>query len=75
MSKKEELRTSYAELKNVINNIEMDVMRVYDGNMSAAVRVRKCMQEVRKKAADMRILVSEVKHQTMQEREERKQGR
>lgn len=75
MSKKEELRTSYAELKNVINNIEMDVMRVYDGNMSAAVRVRKCMQEVRKKAADMRILVSEVKYQTMQEREERKQGK
>lgn len=61
MSKKEAMKEAYLALKDEVESIGIDVMRFYDGSNVAGTRVRKAMQSIKKKAQEMRIVVSEIK--------------
>ena len=55
---------SFKELKELIESIEEDAGKFYEGGNSAAgTRVRKGMQEVKIKAQEIRVGVQEIKNQ------------
>jgi len=52
----------YTQLKEMIADIEADVTKFYEkGNKSAAVRIRKVMQDVKNAAQELRVHVQETK--------------
>ena len=49
------MKQEYYQIKKILNDIEVDVDKFCDkGNLSAGVRVRKAMQEVKVIAQDIR---------------------
>ena len=53
----------FEEIKQIILDIESDVEKFYKkGNKSAAVRIRKAMQDIKSKAQELRIHVQETKN-------------
>jgi hypothetical protein len=54
----------YSELVDLVHSFEKDFIKFYDkGNKSAGTRVRKAMNELKRKAQDVRKEVQEVKAQ------------
>jgi len=52
------------ELRDMINTFEKDFVKFYEkGNKSAGTRVRKCMNELKKKAQEIRKEVQDIKAQ------------
>lgn len=52
------------ELKDLIDSFEKDFVKFYEkGNKSAGTRVRKAMNELKRKAQDIRKEVQEIKVQ------------
>lgn len=52
------------ELKDLIDTFEKDFVKFYEkGNKSAGTRVRKAMNELKRKAQDIRKEVQEIKAQ------------
>jgi hypothetical protein len=52
----------FTELKDLLNSFEKDFIKFYEkGNKSAGTRVRKHMNELRRKAQDIRKEVQEIK--------------
>jgi cytochrome c556 len=52
------------ELRDLVNSFEKDFIKFYDkGNKSAGTRVRKAMNELKRKAQDVRKEVQEIKAQ------------
>ena len=57
--------SSYSELVDLVHTFEKDFIKFYDkGNKSAGTRVRKAMNELKRKAQEIRKEVQEVKAQT-----------
>ena len=55
----------YSELVDLVHTFEKDFIKFYDkGNKSAGTRVRKAMNELKRKAQEIRKEVQEVKAQT-----------
>lgn len=53
----------FNEIKEIILSIEQDVEKFYQkGNKSAAVRIRKAMQDVKNLAQELRVHVQETKN-------------
>lgn len=53
----------FNEIKKLIEQAEEDVNKFFNkGNKSAAVRVRKAMQEIKNLAQELRVLVQETKN-------------
>lgn len=53
----------FNEIKELIQQTEADVNKFFGkGNKSAAVRVRKNMQEIKNLAQELRVLVQETKN-------------
>lgn len=53
----------FAELKGFVESLEEDFNKFYQkGNKAAGTRVRKAMQELKKKAQDIRVEVQEKKN-------------
>lgn len=51
------------ELKNIIAAIEDDAVKCYTkGNKTAGIRIRKAMQEIKKKAQEIRDEISALKN-------------
>ncbi|HEY4644118.1 MAG TPA: histone H1 [Bacteroidota bacterium] len=58
----------YQELKDLVNTFEKDFIKFYErGNKSAGTRVRKAMNELKRKAQDIRKEVQERKAQMKEE--------
>lgn len=56
------------ELRDLINSFEKDFVKFYDkGNKSAGTRVRKAMNELKRKAQEIRKEVQEIKAQAKAE--------
>lgn len=56
------------ELRDLINSFEKDSIKFYDkGNKSAGTRVRKAMNELKRKAQEIRKEVQEIKAQAKAE--------
>jgi|TARA_R100000951_G_scaffold37535_1_gene32065 hypothetical protein len=53
MQSKENIQNQYAELKNLLLSIEVDLLKNLEGNKSAGVRTRKALREVKKKASEI----------------------
>ena len=54
----------FQELKDLVGNFEKDFIKFYDkGNKSAGTRVRKAMNELKRKAQEIRKEVQEIKAQ------------
>ena len=53
MQSKENIQSQYAELKNLLLSIEVDLLKNLEGNKSAGVRTRKALREVKKKASEI----------------------
>ena len=54
----------FQELKDLLATFEKDFIKFYDkGNKSAGTRVRKSMNELKRKAQDIRKEVQEIKAQ------------
>jgi len=53
MQSKENIQNQYAELKNLLLSIEVDLLKNLEGNTSAGVRTRKALREVKKKASEI----------------------
>jgi len=54
----------YSEIVDLVHSFEKDFIKFYDkGNKSAGTRVRKAMNELKRKAQDVRKEVQEVKAQ------------
>ena len=54
----------YKDLKNILDGAAEDVDKFYDkGNKAAGTRVRKAMQELKKKAQDVRVDIQEIKRE------------
>ena len=54
----------FQELKDLIGTFEKDFIKFYDkGNKSAGTRVRKAMNELKRKAQEVRKEVQEIKAQ------------
>jgi hypothetical protein len=54
----------YSELVDLVHSFEKDFIKFYDkGNKSAGTRVRKAMNELKRKAQEVRKEVQEVKAQ------------
>ncbi len=54
----------FQELKDLIGTFEKDFVKFYDkGNKSAGTRVRKAMNELKRKAQEIRKEVQEIKAQ------------
>ena len=52
----------FTELKDLMNSFEKDFIKFYEkGNKSAGTRVRKHMNELRRKAQDIRKEIQEIK--------------
>lgn len=53
----------YDELRDFVSELERDFNQFYDkGNKAAGTRVRKAMQELKRKAQDIRVEVQEKKN-------------
>lgn len=53
----------FEEIKKLIQEVEDDVAKFYEkGNKSAAVRIRKSMQDVKNLAQELRVHVQETKN-------------
>jgi uncharacterized membrane protein (DUF106 family) len=53
----------FEEIKKLIQEVEDDVTKFYEkGNKSAAVRIRKAMQDVKNLAQELRVHVQETKN-------------
>jgi len=58
----------YSELVDLVQSFEKDFIKFYDkGNKSAGTRVRKAMNELKRKAQEVRKEVQEVKAQAKTE--------
>ncbi len=58
----------FQELKDIIGTFEKDFIKFYDkGNKSAGTRVRKAMNELKRKAQEIRKEVQEIKAQAKDE--------
>ena len=58
----------YSELVDLVHSFEKDFIKFYEkGNKSAGTRVRKSMNELKRKAQDIRKEVQEVKAQAKSE--------
>lgn len=58
----------FQELKDLIGTFEKDFIKFYDkGNKSAGTRVRKAMNELKRKAQEIRKEVQEIKAQAKDE--------
>ncbi|MBM2839962.1 MAG: Histone H1-like protein Hc1 [Bacteroidetes bacterium] len=56
------------ELKDLIGTFEKDFIKFYDkGNKSAGTRVRKAMNELKRKAQEVRKEVQEIKAQAKEQ--------
>lgn len=54
----------FAELKDFVESLEEDFTKFYQkGNKAAGTRVRKGMQELKRKAQDIRVEVQEQKNE------------
>lgn len=53
MQSKENIQNQYAELKNLLLSIEVDLLKNLNGNKSAGVRTRKALREVKKRATEI----------------------
>ena len=53
MQSKENIQNQYAELKNLLLSIEVDLLKNLNGNKSAGVRTRKALREVKKRASEI----------------------
>lgn len=54
----------FQELKDLVQSFEKDFVKFYEkGNKSAGTRVRKSMNELKRKAQDIRKEVQEIKAQ------------
>lgn len=53
MQSKENIQNQYAELKNLLLSVEVDLLKNLEGNKSAGVRTRKALREVKKKASEI----------------------
>ena len=53
MQSKVNIQNQYAELKNLLLSIEVDLLKNLEGNKSAGVRTRKALREVKKKASEI----------------------
>lgn len=53
MQSKENIQNQYAELKNLLLSIEVDLLKNLEGNKSAGVRTRKALREIKNKATEM----------------------
>ena len=53
MQSKENIQNQYAELKNLLLSIEVDLLKNLEGNKSAGVRTRKALREVKKRASEI----------------------
>jgi len=53
---------SIDEMKSLLENIQTDVDKFNNGNMSAGTRIRKAMQEIKGQAQDLRKEVQEIKN-------------
>lgn len=54
----------FQELKDLVGTFEKDFIKFYDkGNKSAGTRVRKAMNELKRKAQEIRKEVQEIKAQ------------
>jgi len=52
----------YSELRDLLNSFEKDFIKFYEkGNKSAGTRVRKEMNEMKKKAQEIRKEIQEIK--------------
>ncbi|HYQ87758.1 MAG TPA: histone H1 [Bacteroidota bacterium] len=52
----------YSELRDLLNSFEKDFIKFYEkGNKSAGTRVRKEMNELKKKAQEIRKEIQEIK--------------
>ena len=52
----------FEQIKETVNNIEVDVNKFDNGNNAAGTRVRKAMQDLKTLAQEMRVTVQEVKN-------------
>ena len=53
----------FNEIKKIIDSISKDVEKFYErGNKSAAVRIRKAMQDIKNLAQELRVNVQETKN-------------
>lgn len=53
----------FEEIKKLVQEIEDDVTKFYEkGNKSAAVRIRKAMQDIKNLAQELRVHVQETKN-------------
>ena len=53
----------YEQLKQIVQNASDDFAKFYDkGNKAAGTRVRKAMQDLKKKAQDIRVEVQDKKN-------------
>ena len=48
------MRESYMQLKVLVDSLDDDLTKALSGNKAAGTRVRKVMQEVKKKAQEIR---------------------
>jgi hypothetical protein len=56
--------SKFQELKDLLQTFEKDFVKFYDkGNKSAGTRVRKAMNDLKKKAQEIRKEVQEIKAQ------------
>ena len=61
-TKKEESMSRFSELRDLLGTFEKDFIKFYEkGNKSAGTRVRKHMNELKRKAQDIRKEIQEIK--------------
>lgn len=53
MQSKDNIQNQYAELKNLLLSVEVDLLKNLEGNKSAGVRTRKALREVKKRASEI----------------------
>lgn len=59
----------FQELKDLVGTFEKDFIKFYDkGNKSAGTRVRKAMNELKRKAQEIRKEVQEIKAQAKEQK-------
>ena len=53
----------FNEIKEIVLSVEQDVKKFYEkGNKSAAVRIRKAMQDIKNLAQEVRVHVQDTKN-------------
>ena len=59
----------FTELRDLVNSFEKDFVKFYEkGNKSAGTRVRKEMNELKRKAQEVRKEIQEIKGQAKEEK-------